>query len=119
MDINIGSFITGMALGPAATLVCPFLVVPWLVVLHLSVRKRNPLCLVDVYALFALVLGWSLNEAVHNRMTDRCLDELFFAGMVWSFGFVIRIGWSLRFKTGRLLTSFFNGVLPFAYLLAF
>ena len=38
MDFNIGNFIIGMAFGPAAVLICPFIVVPWLVVLHLRVR---------------------------------------------------------------------------------
>ena len=63
MDFNIGNFIIGMALGPAATLICPFVVVPWLVALHLAVRKRNPLGIIDVCALVAWVVVWSLCEA--------------------------------------------------------
>ena len=96
MDFNTGNFIIGMTLGPAAALICPFVVAPWLVALHLAVRKRNPLSIVDVCALVACVVIWSLCEAVQNRMTERCLPELFFAGLVWSLWFVFRVLWSLR-----------------------
>lgn len=112
MDFNIGNFIIGMALGPAATLICPFVVVPWLVALHLAVRKRNPLGIVDVCVLVACVLIWSLGEAMQNRMTERCLPELFFAGFVWSLGFAVRVLWSLRFEPCKLLLGIFNGLLP-------
>ena len=101
MDFNTGNFIVGMALGPAAALICPFVVVPWLVALHLAVRKRNPLSIVDVCALVVCVVAWSLYEAVQNRMTERCLQELFFAGLVWSLGFVVRVLWSLRRELGK------------------
>ena len=99
MDFNAGNFIIGMTLGPAAALICPFVVVPWLVALHLAVRKRNPLGIVDVFALVVCVVVWSLCEAMQNRMTERCLPELFFAGFVWSLGFAVRVLWSLRFES--------------------
>ena len=117
MDFSIGNFIIGMALGPAAALICPFVVVPWLVTLHLAVRKRNPLSIVDVCALVACVVIWSLYEAVQNRMTERCLPELFFAGLVWSLGFVLRVLWSLRFEPSKLLLEILNGLMPLAWLL--
>lgn len=115
MDFNIGNFIIGMTLGPAAALICPFVVVPWLVALHLAVRKRNPLSIVDVCALVACVVIWSLCEALQNRMTERCLPELFFAGLIWSLGFVVRVLWSLRFESGKLLLGILNGLLPFVW----
>ena len=96
-----------MTLGPAAALICPFVVAPWLVALYLAVRKRNPLSIVDVCALVACVVIWSLCEAVQNRMTERCLPELFFAGLVWSLWFVFRVLWSLR----RELSKWVLGVL--------
>ena len=91
MDFNIGNFIIGMAFGPAAVLICPFVVVPWLVVLHLAVRKRNPLSIVDVCALVVCVV-------------------------VWSLGFVVRVLWSLRFESGKLLLGILNGLLPLVWL---
>ena len=112
MDFNTGNFIIGIAFGPAAVLICPFIVVPWLVVLHLAVRRRNPLSIVDVCALVACVVIWSLYEAVQNRMTERCLPELFFAGLVWSLGFVVRVLWSLRFETSKWVLGILNGLLP-------
>lgn len=116
MDFNAGNFIIGMTLGPAAALICPFVVVPWLVALHLAVRKRNPLSIVDVCVLVACVLIWSLGEAVQNRMIERCLPELFFVGLVWSLGFVFRVLWSLRFEPCKLLLGIFNGLLPLVWL---
>ena len=116
MDFNIGPLIIGMALGPAATLICPFVVVPWLVALHLAVRKRNPLGIVDVFALVVCVVAGSRCEAVQNRMTERCLPELFFAGLVWSLGFVVRVLWSLRFESRKLLLGILNGLLPLVWL---
>ena len=115
MDFNIGNLIIGMALGPAATLICPFVVVPWLVALHLAVRKRNPLGIVDVFALVVCVVAWSLCEAVQNRTTERCLPELFCAGLVWSLGFVVRVLWSLRFESRKLLLGILNGLLPLVW----
>lgn len=48
------------------------------------------------------------SEAVMvNRMTERCLPELFFAGLVWSLWFVFRVLWSLR----RELSKWVLGVL--------
>ena len=117
MDFNTGNFIVGMALGPAAALICPFVVVPWLVALHLAVRKRNPLGIVDVCALVVCVAAWSLGEAVQNRMTERCLQELFFAGFAWSRGFVVRVLWSLQFEPSKLLLGILNGLLPLGWLL--
>ena len=116
MDFNTGNFIIGMTLGPAAVLICPFIVVPWLVALHLAVRKRNPLSIVDVCALVAWVVIWSLCEALQNRMTERCLPELFFAGFVWSLGFVVRVLWSLRFETSKWVLGILNGLLPLGWL---
>ena len=107
MDFNTGNFIIGMTLGPAAALICPFVVAPWLVALHLAVRKRNPLGIVDVCALVACVVAWSLGEAVQNRMTERCLLELCFVGLIWSLGFVVRVLWLLRFESSRLLLGYF------------
>lgn len=84
--------------------------------LHLAVRKRNPLSIVDVCVLVACVVIWSLGEAMQNRMTERCLPELFFVGLVWSLGFVVRVLWSLRFEPCKLLLGIFNGLLPLVWL---
>ena len=116
MDFNTGNFIIGMTLGPAAVLICPFVVAPWLVALHLAVRKRNPLSIVDVCALVAWVVIWSLCEALQNRMIERCLPELFFVGLIWSLGFVVRVLWSLRFETSKWVLGSLNGLLPLGWL---
>ena len=57
------------------------------------------------------------SEAVMvNRMIERCLPELFFAGFVWSFGFVVRVLWSLRFETSKWVLGILNGLLPLGWL---
>ena len=52
-----------------------------------------------------------------NRMIERCLPELFFAGFVWSFGFVVRVLWSLRFETSKWVLGILNGLMPLGWLL--
>ena len=40
----------------------------------------------------------------------------FFAGFVWSFGFVVRVLWSLRFETSKWVLGILNGLLPLGWL---
>ena len=70
---------------------------------------RNGDAKLNVHGLFC--------EAVMvNRMIERCLPELFFVGLIWSLGFVVRVLWSLRFESGKLLLGILNGLLPLGWL---